>query len=309
MNRLRFAAALGALVMLAWAESHVHAAFHLWDIKEVYTNHDGSVQFIELFTTSGFEQFVSGQQIRATSDGVVKTFTFGSNISGSTANRHLLIATPGFGSLTGGVAANYSLPNPLPSPDVVDPFFNPNATSITINFLFADAPLTFAGSLLPKDGVNSLTDTNPNGTPNLVVGVNSPTNFAGASGSVNLPPPPPPPSGDYNGNGIVDAADYTTWRDTLGQSVAMDGDGADGDESGMIDAGDYTYWVERFGNVVPEGGPAISGATAGLSGSANSTVPEPATLMFWWWGLAAAMTARRPRVETGRSRQRVATPA
>ena len=40
-------------------------------------------------------------------------------------------------------------------------------------------------------------------------------------------------SGDYNGNGIVDAADYTAWRDTLGQTVP-NGNGADGDGNGFV---------------------------------------------------------------------------
>ena len=38
---------------------------------------------------------------------------------------------------------------------------------------------------------------------------------------------PPTLTGDYNGNGVVDAADYTIWRDTLGQMGAdlpADGD-------------------------------------------------------------------------------------
>ena len=74
------------------------------------------------------------------------------------------------------------------------------------------------------------------------------------------------PTGDYNGNGIVDAADYTNWRDSLGQSVPM-GTGADGDESGLIDEGDYTFWKSKFGNTVPGPGAASLGAT----------VPEPAT--------------------------------
>ena len=36
-------------------------------------------------------------------------------------------------------------------------------------------------------------------------------------------------SGDYNGNGIVDADDYTVWRDTFGQI----GSGLDADGTGM----------------------------------------------------------------------------
>ena len=49
----------------------------------------------------------------------------------------------------------------------------------------------------------------------------------------------------------VNAADYTIWRDTLGQSVANPGDGADGDLSSTIDSPDYDHWKARFGNLVP----------------------------------------------------------
>ena len=38
---------------------------------------------------------------------------------------------------------------------------------------------------------------------------------------------PPSLAGDYNGDGVVDAADYTVWRDTFGQTgadLAADGD-------------------------------------------------------------------------------------
>jgi hypothetical protein len=52
--------------------------------------------------------------------------------------------------------------------------------------------------------------------------------------------------GDYNENGIVDAADYTLWRNTLGTSVA-NGTGADGNANGTIDQGDYDNWKANFG--------------------------------------------------------------
>lgn len=79
-------------------------------------------------------------------------------------------------------------------------------------------------------------------------------------------PPLALPTGDYNGNLVVDAADYTKWRDTLGQMVENPGDGADGNRSGEIDAADYDYWKERFGDNVPAG-----------SAAAN-VVPEPTTI-------------------------------
>jgi Dockerin type I domain len=79
---------------------------------------------------------------------------------------------------------------------------------------------------------------------------------------------PPSTTGDYNGNGVVDAADYVVWRKTLNQTVPEPGDGADGDRSGVIDQGDYEFWRMQFGDVVP----------VPVSGSGHiATVPEPAT--------------------------------
>jgi hypothetical protein len=79
--------------------------------------------------------------------------------------------------------------------------------------------------------------------------------------------------GDYNGDGIIDAADYTVWRDTLGQSGS--GLAADGDGDGIIGQADYDWWVLKFGSGGASG--AGSGAAAaGLTGCAMAT-PEPST--------------------------------
>jgi hypothetical protein len=75
-------------------------------------------------------------------------------------------------------------------------------------------------------------------------------------------------TGDYNGNHIVDAADYTVWRDTLGKTASPPGSGADGNANGTIDNGDYDFWKMKFGTVVPG---------AGAGAQAASAVPEPAT--------------------------------
>jgi hypothetical protein len=76
-----------------------------------------------------------------------------------------------------------------------------------------------------------------------------------------------PLAGDYNGNGIVDAADYTVWRDHLGQNYALQN--RDPSASGPIGTSDYAYWVAHFGQ---------SGSGAGSAGASPSPVPEPATL-------------------------------
>ncbi len=53
--------------------------------------------------------------------------------------------------------------------------------------------------------------------------------------------------GDYNGDLVVDAADYTFYRDTLGQSVAAPFDGADGDGDGVVTEADRDVWRNNYG--------------------------------------------------------------
>ena len=79
-------------------------------------------------------------------------------------------------------------------------------------------------------------------------------------------------TGDYNGNGVVDAADYVVWRNMLGQ--AGPGLAADGNGNGAVDAADYDFWRSRFGKVIGGG----VGAAA--------TVPEPASWVLFATGLA-----------------------
>ena len=90
----------------------------------------------------------------------------------------------------------------------------------------------------------------------------------------------PPVPGDYNHNGIVDAADYTIWRDTLGQTGM--GLSADGNGNGSIDSGDYDLWKANFGN--------HSGSGAG----ANAAVPEPSTLVLLMFATAGWCLWRGP---------------
>src|SRR4029077_10202413 len=66
----------------------------------------------------------------------------------------------------------------------------------------------------------------------------------------SLIPAAPNVPGDYNSNHIVDAADYTVWRDHLGQAFTLPN--RDSTNSGNVNQQDYTFWKGRFG--------AISGA-------------------------------------------------
>jgi hypothetical protein len=79
--------------------------------------------------------------------------------------------------------------------------------------------------------------------------------------------------GDYNHDHVVNAADYTVWRNSLGQMAA--GLPADGNLNGMIDAGDYDVWKMNFGTVTPGAG---GGSLAGQGVLApGAPVPEPNT--------------------------------
>jgi PEP-CTERM motif-containing protein len=86
-------------------------------------------------------------------------------------------------------------------------------------------------------------------------------------------------AGDYNGNGIVDTADYTTWRDHLGQTFSLPN--RNPLSSGPISQSDYDFWKSRFG------------ATSGAGSLSSSAVPEPTSLALLVIGLAGAIVGRR----------------
>jgi hypothetical protein len=52
-------------------------------------------------------------------------------------------------------------------------------------------------------------------------------------------------AGDYSGNGIVDTADYTVWRDKLGANLTPN-TAADGNGDGVVDDFDYAIWKFNF---------------------------------------------------------------
>jgi probable HAF family extracellular repeat protein len=77
--------------------------------------------------------------------------------------------------------------------------------------------------------------------------------------------------GDFNGNGTVDAADYTVWRNGLGT---------------IYTPADYAVWKAHFGETSGSG-------SAGASPS--HAAPEPSTLALAVFGLACSLFAARHR--------------
>jgi hypothetical protein len=88
-------------------------------------------------------------------------------------------------------------------------------------------------------------------------------------GSVELQPNPL--SGDYNFNGIVDAADYVLWRKLLASTTDLR---ADGSGNAAVDQPDYDLWQSNFGNTAPS--PASDSAFGSISGLASHAVASVA---------------------------------
>jgi beta-glucanase (GH16 family) len=92
-------------------------------------------------------------------------------------------------------------------------------------------------------------------------------------------------SGDYNGDAMVDASDYTVWRDTLGKEGI--GLPADGSGNGTVDQADYEMWLANFG-----GGSGRSAGTTAISPPLAVPEPPAVVLLLSLW-LAAGMIGRR----------------
>ncbi len=76
--------------------------------------------------------------------------------------------------------------------------------------------------------------------------------------------------GDYNGDGFVNAADYTVWRDNLGATEdggVLNGNGT----GGIVDVGDFDLWKMNFGA-------SVFSAVGALSSQA--AVPEPSAALL-----------------------------
>jgi peptidyl-prolyl cis-trans isomerase A (cyclophilin A) len=90
------------------------------------------------------------------------------------------------------------------------------------------------------------------------------------------------PAGDYNFDGVVDAADYSVWRNTLGSTTNA---AADGNGDGIVDAADYLVWRNTYGQSSGGGGGALA-----------IVVPEPGAAVLFLLAVALFAGGSRRRV-------------
>lgn len=161
------------------------AGVHTWDVNEVFSDSSGTIQYVELWeapTLPNGETDVVGQTMTS---GLTSFVIAGVPLTGSTADTYYLMATAAFAALPGA-----------PTPDAIIPpssipFFD--TAGDTVAFGGFD---TWIFGAVPTDGVNSLKRGLDGETAGS--GTNSPTNFAGATGSVTVPPPPSVPSSTWS---------------------------------------------------------------------------------------------------------------
>lgn len=144
------------------------AGSHLWRFNEIFSNADGTVQFIELKECCGSTTENGLNNRWVAGDVSANQYDFTVNIAGNTANKHLLLATSGFAALPGA-----------PAPDFIieDNFLIFQGDTLRY-WTYPAATMTYGTGELPSDGITSL---HIGGT----TGVNSPTNFSGETGSVD----------------------------------------------------------------------------------------------------------------------------
>lgn len=93
------------------------------------------------------------------------------------------------------------------------------------------------------------------------------------------------PAGDFNSDGVVDAADYTAYRDNVGNISGLPND----DGLGVVGDLHYDLWEANYGTVAS----LITVVTAGLP-PVSVSIPEPTSaLLLGTLGALVVMHARR----------------
>lgn len=189
IHRNRISAFL-VVVSFSVATNFAFAGGHTWRVSEVFSNADGTIQYVEVGEAFGGAGEINTAGHAVTSN--TNSFTIPANVAAPTSLRKILIATPAFAALPGAPTPDYILP-----PGSV-PFFA--TTGDSVRYVPYDT-FTFGVGIVPTDGVHSL---NRNGS----VGCNTPENYAGVVGFVNAGCSM---QGDVDGSGSIDGDDIAAF--------------------------------------------------------------------------------------------------
>ncbi len=270
---------LGCAVLLLALSCAAQATYHLFRIAQVYSNADGSVQYVLLTATSGGQQYITGKTIKSTQGSVTRTYTFtkdlpddtammepggsdgyGGYYGGNTSYRSFLIATQGFAAL-GLVTPDFIVPDGF--------LFTGNGT---INY--ADGSDLINYSSLPTDGVSAMSRGGSTMT-------NTPQNFNGITASISNSD-----FASYEGLWLGTASSEAGWGLNLthqGSTLFATWFTYDTDGGGMwliMSNGARTGAGTYAGTLYRTTGPGFSAANFGSLSASNYTQVGSLTLTF-----------------------------
>jgi len=255
----------------AWAGSH------LWRFSEAFSNADGTIQFIELHETSGVdngEVGINGHTISSTT----KTYLIPPpSLPFTTANKRLLFATPAFAALPGAPTPDYI----FPAGSV--PFFSTVSDTLACS---GWPSMIMAAGQLPTDGIHSLVCANEASCSgaNIVVQVNSPTNYAGQTAAVDASTPPPAVPDGSAGSTPMTVSKLDPAGTSL--SIAFDTATCSGVTNRQIIYGVGSQLPAALGGAFSLTGSACAVGGSPFGWNPAPDVPNPGDLVWW------LMTAR-----------------
>ena len=170
----RLVAGFFGLFLLA-AALPASAGHHQWFISELYSNADGTVQFVELLGTADNEAGVSGFSV-TTAGSTPTSAPLAPNLPSNLTNgAYMLLGTAGYATLAAAQGA------PAPDRTLPDNFLETVTADAVTYAGIGSTTRSYAAGGLPTDGVLSL--DYEVGSPGTTA--NTPQNFAGATGSIN----------------------------------------------------------------------------------------------------------------------------
>jgi Right handed beta helix region len=151
------------------------------------------------------------------------------------------------------------------------------------DFLFSTGPSFVGGVFTLFESSVPIFGTLGENVTGIVAGSDAALSLSGDGMSILLTVDAPPViAGDYNGDGVVDAADYTLWRDNLGGTGLLN----ETVTLGVVDQEDYQVWKANFG----------FGSSAG-SAAREGAIPEPDTWVLIACPLLLFANAMRGRTD------------
>lgn len=198
------------------------AGAHTWDVVEVFSNADGTIQFVEIREMAGTpgEVNLNGLSVTSDANGVIWTFT--ANLVGPSTNKSILLGTAAFAALPGA-----------PTPDHI---IDPNSFNIagdTVRYGPYDA---FTFPAVPTNCVNSMNDGG-------IVAPNTPKNYAGQTGSVDCSAPVCP-ADIFGADGQVNIDDLLLVINNWG---AVGSNPADATGNNVVDIDDLLVVINGWG--------------------------------------------------------------